>query len=162
MGAATLVSAESPNASLAELGQYHQVMTPDFSLYVNQPASFQFFNTFRSRWCGWYWQQHGLTVIPTVSWSDAYSFEYCYDGLPLHAVLAVSTVGCMDSKPGFMAGFTHMIKRLKPEVVINYSSAFPEMCKQVELVEVPYTRATRVTVRLGRQTPYWYPLPSGQ
>ena len=61
----------NPEPYLSELGQYYQVMTPDFSLYINQPASFQFFNTFRSRWCGWYWQQHGLTVIPAVSWSDA-------------------------------------------------------------------------------------------
>ena len=65
----------------------------------------------------------------------------------MHAVLAVSTVGCMDSRPGFMAGFTHMIKRLKPQVVINYGAVFPEMRDQVELVEVPYTRAARVTVR---------------
>lgn len=57
-----------PERYLCELGQYRQVLSPDFSLFLDMPISLQILNTFRSRWCAWWWQEHGLTVIPTVSW----------------------------------------------------------------------------------------------
>ena len=31
----------------------------------------------KNRWGGAYWQSSGLTVIPTISWGDERSFEFC-------------------------------------------------------------------------------------
>jgi hypothetical protein len=138
---------KNPDAYLAELGQYRQVMSPDFSLFADMPIAEQFINTFRSRWCGWYWQEHGMTVIPTVSWSTARSFEFCFDAIPSGSVLAVSTVGVRGAEDAFMAGFAHMCRRLSPAKVICYGEPFEAMAALVSLVVVPYSRDTRVAVR---------------
>ncbi|MCL2787848.1 MAG: DUF4417 domain-containing protein [Micrococcales bacterium] len=138
---------KNPDPYLAELGQYRQVMSPDFSLYADEPVAKQIFNTFRSRWCGWYWQEHGITVIPTVCWSTIRSFEFCFDGLPSNATLAVSTVGCRDSEPGFMAGYEHMHRRCDPAQVICYGEPFDAMLTMAPLIVVPYTRNTRIATR---------------
>jgi len=135
-----------PDTYLAELGQYAQLMTPDFSMDWSAALPLQILNTFRTRWCGWYWQQHGMTVIPTVSWSDSRSYEFCFSGLPEDSVLAVSTVGCRDQEDRFMAGFAEMCARLNPEVVICYGEPFDAMLA-VNPIVVPYTRTTRTTPR---------------
>jgi len=137
-----------PEAYLDELRQYRQVMTPDFSLYANWPVPVQMFNTFRSRWCGWYWQQHGLIVIPTVSWALRESFRFCFAGVPPCTTVAVSTVGCRDSEKGFMAGYRQMLKVLDPTCVINYGEPFDAMDGLAPLVVVPYRRTARVAPRL--------------
>lgn len=138
---------KNPEPYVKELGQYHQVLSPDFSLYSDEPIAKQVFNTFRSRWCGWYWQTQGLTVIPTVSWSTIHSFEFCFDGIADYSTVAVSTVGCMDSEAGFMAGFRHMVQRCQPERVICYGKVFAGMRDLAPLIEVPYDRSKRVTER---------------
>jgi hypothetical protein len=136
-----------PDDHLAELGQYRQVMTPDFSLYSDSPMTLQVFNTFRSRWCGWFWQQHGLTVIPTVSWSTVRSFEFCFDGIPTNTVVAVSTLGVRDLEAAFMAGYSHMCRRLSPAAVICYGTPFDAMTPLAPLVVVPYLHDARVAER---------------
>lgn len=139
---------KEPDDYIGELTQYRQVMSPDFSLYLNTPIPKQALNTFRSRWCGWFWQEHGMTVIPTISWSTPRSFEFCFDGIPLGSVLAVATVGVRDSKATFMTGFEHMCRRLKPEIVICHGEPFEEMNKFADLVYVPYSRTSRVVSRV--------------
>jgi hypothetical protein len=140
---------KSPDGYLDELGQYRQVMSPDFSLYADMPIAEQFLNTFRSRWCGWYWQEHGMTVIPTVSWSTVRSFEFCFDAIPKGAVVAVSTIGVRDVEQAFMAGFIHMCRRLAPGAVICYGEPFDAMSALVDVITVPYVRDARVAVRDG-------------
>lgn len=43
-------------------------------------------------------QMYGIDVIPTISWSDRESFEWCFDGEPVDGAVAVSSVGVMNSK----------------------------------------------------------------
>jgi hypothetical protein len=142
---------KNPEGYLAELGQYRQLMTPDFSLYSDMPLVLQLMNTHRSRWCGAYWQEHGLTVIPTVSWSDEWSFDFCFDGIEYGSVVAVSTLGTKDCRQGFMAGFSEMCKAIDPEVVICYDEPFKEMYSFVDVIEVPYRRNQRIASATGRR-----------
>jgi hypothetical protein len=116
-------------------------------LFTDMPIAEQFINTFRSRWCGWYWQEHGMTVIPTVSWSSVHSFEFCFDAIPKGAVVAVSTVGVRSAQEAFMAGFTHMCRRLAPGGVICYGEPFDAMFDLAEVITVPYVRDARVAAR---------------
>jgi hypothetical protein len=104
---------KNPVPYLAELGQYKQVMSPDFSLYRGTSLTLQLINTFRPRWCGAYWQENGLTVIPTISWSDEWSHEFCFDGIRSGCCVAVSTLGTHDVKDAFMAGFNMMCTEQK-------------------------------------------------
>ncbi|HSM74073.1 MAG TPA: DUF4417 domain-containing protein, partial [Desulfobacterales bacterium] len=77
-----------PGQAVKGLAAYEAVLTPDFSLYRDWPLVAQMWNVYRSRWCGAYWQANGLTVIPTVSWSTAASYEFCFLGIPRYSVVA--------------------------------------------------------------------------
>jgi hypothetical protein len=134
----------NPKAYLGKLGQYRQVMTPDFSMYTNMPLALQVFNTFRNRWLGAYWQSNGLKVIPAVSWGDEWSFEFCFDAIQPNSIVAVSTMGCMDVNEAFLLGFSEMCKAIDPELVICYGKPFDEMSQMAELLEVPYQRNARI------------------
>lgn len=73
---------------------------------------------------------HGIKVIPTISWSDESSFEWCFDGEPIGGTVAVSSVGTQKNKTAkelFLNGYNEMMKRLEPETVIFYGT-IPKEC----------------------------------
>lgn len=105
------------------LSQYDGVITPDCSLAIGQLDYLQMTNTYFNRSVGVFLQQNGIPVIPTVRWSDESSFRYCFNGLPEHSILAVSTHGCIKSreqKAMFRKGLVKMIELLSPTDVIVY------------------------------------------
>ena len=40
----------------------------------------------------------GMTVYPTISWSDKKSYDWCFDGEPVGGIVAVSSVGTQNNK----------------------------------------------------------------
>lgn len=119
-----------PDAYLDLLGRFQCVCTPDFSTYTDFPKAIQIYNHYRKHWLGAYWQMHGITVIPTISWSDEASFEWCFDGEPEGGVVAVSSVGTQmnsDACRLFLAGYREMLARLKPSTILFYGYV-PEEC----------------------------------
>lgn len=105
------------------LKKHDCVLTPDFSLYVDMPKAMMIWNTYRSRLIGQMMQDNGLMVIPTVSWGDTDSYEFCFDGLPTEATLAISTIGTNiseESKLLFRLGMAEMIDRLQPKNLLIY------------------------------------------
>jgi hypothetical protein len=133
-----------PDSYIDELAQYRQVLTTDFSLYINMSLAMQIFNTYRNRWLGCYWQEKGLTVIPTVGWSDEWSFEFCFDGIQEGAVVAVSTLGSYDIESTYMKGFRQMCDKIKPGKVICYAKPFDAMLELADVIEVPYIVDARI------------------
>ena len=99
------------------------MLTPDFTLYVEMPIAMKIWNTYRSRLIGQMAQRMGITVIPTVSWCEEETFEFCFDGLPKNATLSISTIGVKKHEYNFgiwKAGCDEMIRRLKPETLLVY------------------------------------------
>ena len=136
-----------PVKALAALAPYQMLLTPDFSLYRDWPLTLQVWNVYRSRWCGRFWQEEGFTVIPTVSWSTAVSYDFCFLGVPRRSVVAVSAVGVHLDSPLdyrlFVDGFAEMVRRLEPQVVLSYGR-LPAACyERVEVVTYP-TRWTNI------------------
>ena len=87
----------------------------------------QILSCYRRQWCGAYWQHLGLDVIPDVVWGERESFEFCFDGIPKHSTVAVSTVGVKDDKDWngtlgtlFKDGYDEMMNRLEPTTVLFY------------------------------------------
>ena len=114
-----------PTRYLPRLQQFNCIFTPDFSLYTDMPAPIKIWNTYRSRLIGTWLQQQGLTVIPTISWADANSFAYCFDGLPSASTLAVSTVGALHNnhcRRLWLQGIDQMIERLQPTAILIYGA----------------------------------------
>ena len=98
----------------------------------------------KNRWVGAYWQDNGLTVIPTISWSTPRSFDFCFDGVEQNAIVAVSTLGCKRSKLQFMRGYDVMLDKVNPEAIVCFGDPLPEM--EGNIVKVDY-RASRKVVR---------------
>ena len=82
--------------------EFDYLFTPDYSLYVDENLTHQNIEfTYRTRFVGAYWQNCGFNVIPTVSWGNANSFSYAFEGLPSHSVLATCGIGhnhCSSSR----------------------------------------------------------------
>ena len=125
----------NPEKYLYRLAQYTNVLTPDYSLYTGTPMALQISNTFKNRWCGAYWQEYSLSVIPTVSWSTEESFDFCFDGLEYETVVAISTLGGLRNKKLFLRGYNEMKKRINPRQVLCFGKAFPEMGDEVFVVD---------------------------
>lgn len=115
-----------PQKYIDVLSAYDCVLTPDFSLYMDMPYSMKVWNVFRSRLIGQMCQDAGLTVIPTVSWAEEATFDFCFDGLPENGVLSISTVGVKNSPEAmeiWKAGVTELLKRKKPKALLVYGGA---------------------------------------
>ena len=119
-----------PDKYVEKLREFKAVVSPDFSLYTDFPRALQILSCYRRQWCGRYWQELGLNVIPDVVWGDEESYDFCFLGIPKHSTVAVSTVGVsMDSEWNnkedslFLNGYNEMMNRLEPTTVILYGSA---------------------------------------
>lgn len=112
-----------PAYYIDKLKQFDCVLTPDFSLYRDMPLSMMIWNVYRSRLLGQMMQQLGLIVIPTVSWADKRSFDFCFDGLPSRSTLSISTIGVKKSSEAnkmWQRGVLEMISRLHPKQLLIY------------------------------------------
>lgn len=120
----------SPDRYIQMLSKFRSVCSPDFSTYCDMPTVMQIYNHYRKHWLAAYWQLHGITVYPTISWSTPDSYGWCFDGEPVGGIVVVSSVGCMgnkESKQLFLRGYEEMMRRLEPSWVIFYGRV-PEEC----------------------------------
>lgn len=120
----------NPDTYIPILKRFQSVLSPDFSTYADMPLAMQIYNHYRKHWLAAYWQLHGITVYPTISWSTQDSYEWCFDGEPKGGIVAVSSVGTQKNKESqklFLQGYEEMMKRLDPPFVIFYGKV-PEQC----------------------------------
>ena len=119
----------NPDKYVERLRRFKAVISPDFSLYTDFPRALQILSCYRRQWCGAYWQSLGLDVIPDVIWGDKESYNYCFDGIPEHSVVAVSSVGVAldndwngEKSDMFKDGYEEMLNRLKPTKILYYGT----------------------------------------
>ena len=111
------------------------------------PRALQIFNVFRSRWVAAYWQSKGLIVIPCVSWSDALSYDYCFDGIEKESIVSVGMIGCKRNKKAFLRGYNKMLEVIDPKAIIVFGTPFGEM--KGNIIKVNYVES-RMVNRDGR------------
>lgn len=107
----------------ATLTKFDCLFTPDFSMYVDVPLHINRDSIYKTRFVGAYWQKCGFNVIPTASWADANSFTWCFEGLPMHSVIAVCGVGISWSRAAmelWFYGVKQVEKLLSPTTIIVY------------------------------------------
>lgn len=116
-----------PDKYIDRLRRFKAVVAPDFSLYTDFPITLQILSCYRRQWCAAYWQSLGIDVIPDVVWGEKKSFKFCFDGIPKHSTVAVSTVGVKRDKEWnnetdslFRDGYNEMLKRLEPTTILFY------------------------------------------
>lgn len=106
------------------LNKFDYYYTPDLSQWRDLPTDFyNRENVFRTRFIGAYWQRCGYNVIPTASWGDLASFTYCFEGLPMYSVIAVSGMGNRRSVDAFNRwcyGLHRLEEAKQPILIIVY------------------------------------------
>lgn len=111
-----------PDRYVEVLQKFKFVLSPDFSVYYDTPKVIQLFNVYRNRWCGRYWQDNGINVIPTVSIGNPELFDIFCAGVPKHSTIAISTIG--DGRWGnyqvLKATWNMILDKLEPETILLY------------------------------------------
>lgn len=119
---------DNPDRYLRILRNFRVVLQPDFSLYDDFPPAVNLFNHYRKQWLGAYWQLFGVRVIPTICWAEPESYEYCFEGVPRHATVSISTVGGFKNektKEGWMDGYRKCLEVLQPEHILLFGEKHP-------------------------------------
>lgn len=123
------------------ISKFDYVYTPDLTLWRDLPTDFyNRENVFRTRFVGAYWQKCGFNVIPTASWGDMASFAYCFEGLPMRSVIAVSGMGNRRSADAFNR-WCYGLRRLEeakvPILIIVYGEEVDVQGLHTDLKFVP-------------------------
>ena len=126
----------NPLQYLDKLAEWDCVLTPDFSLYLDMPMAMKIWNVYRSRLIGQLLQNMGVNVIPTLSWAEKETFNFCFDGIEPGGTVSVSAIGVKRNKEAkalFVAGLTEAIKRIQPSCIVVYGCEieFEYPCKVV-------------------------------
>ena len=117
--------------------KYDCILSPDFSLYIDMPLPMKIWNVYRNRLIGQYYQNCGIKVIPTISWGDKDTYDFCFDGIPDGSIVAISTIGCIRNKEAkrlWKDGVTEMIKRINPSTILIYGNKIDYDFKNINVV----------------------------
>lgn len=131
-----------PERALSRVRRVGKALSPDFSLYPDMPRIVQMWNIYRSRWCGAWMSQHGIAVIPTITWSDEASHAYAFRGVDPGGIVAISTVGIIRAsareQDRFIGGYLAMLDAVTPVKVIIYGKRFPKLDSVNQVEQVYY------------------------
>ncbi len=128
----------SPDTYIETIAGYECFLSPDFSLYMDMPMAMKVWNVYRSRLIGQYYQDHGIEVIPTVSWAEPETFSFCFDGIEKGSIVAVSTIGIKKDEYAqkiWQRGMDEMIKVIKPEKILLYGGMVEYDFKGIPTIE---------------------------
>lgn len=112
-----------PQKYVDVLAEYDCILSPDFSLYLDMPMPMKIWNVYRSRQIGAFYQKQGIRVIPTISWAEEETFEFCFKGIPIGSVVSISTVGVKRNKTAleiWNKGVDEMMKQIQPSAIVVY------------------------------------------
>lgn len=97
--------------------------SPDFSMYWSMSLEEQKQNKDFNLWVGQEIKKKNSNTVFNVRFGDARSYDICFDGFPQNSIVMVGTHGCIrryDERLVFKAGFSELVHRLSPIVVVVY------------------------------------------
>ena len=112
---------QRPQRYLHSFASYAGLISPDFSLYRSMPPHQRVLHTWANRAVGAYYQAHGLAVIANVRWATQEDFAFCFLGVPVRSVVAISMHGCSrnsEDRYHFRTGLAELLDQIEPHTVI--------------------------------------------
>ena len=132
----------SPNRYLDILKRYEGVITPDFSVYRDMPLAMQIWNTYRNRAIGYWLKKNGVSIIPNFLWGDERTWEFCFDGIEKHSIIAVGTHGTAKKKLDkfyLEQALDKLLEIIEPRHIVIYGSAYKKLITMISNANVPYS-----------------------
>lgn len=102
---------KQPDSYLNLFKRCKMITTPDFSVYSDMPKAMHLWQHYKRQWCGAYWQEYGINVIPSLSWGIGCLHEFSFLGIPKNSV-------CTTSLKGLGSELNQGIKELKQVIDI--------------------------------------------
>lgn len=127
----------NPERYIGLFSKYECILSPDFSLYLDMPLAMKIWNIYRSRLLGQFYQSYGIKVIPTISWAEPETYDFCFDGIPKRSIVSISTVGVIRNKDALRLwkdGVTEMIKRIEPSAILIYGNKIDYDFKNIKVI----------------------------
>ena len=98
-------------------------------------------------------------MLPSVTWGEPDTYEWCFSWVPKGSAVVVSTVGCMQNKQAtreFLKGYEKMLEMVEPYQVIIYGHRSDDI-KAIypEYVRVPDMMEMRKQTALWKQPKHW-------
>lgn len=112
------------------------IISTDFSVYADMTKSEVMWNSFRNKLLAAWFQQQGVRVIPNVSWSRSWSYDFCFDGFPKHSVIAINSTGIGKdpfSIQLWLEGYRRALEVLEPIAIIRYGVKIVGECKDISI-----------------------------
>jgi hypothetical protein len=118
------------------------MVEPDFSLYDDDPLICQMMSVYKTRWVGRFLEEHGVAVIPSVSWSTVKSLSWSLIGIPKFAPLIA-----IEGRPRQRRDWNpwrrivdRIIDRLQPISVLIYGATL-DMIAGIDCKVIAFTSA---------------------
>lgn len=115
----------NPDRYFEQFRKFDCIATFDFSLLLNWRLPTILGNVDRSLTLGRKMQELGMRVIPTAMWAYPDTYDICFEALPRHSIVLVSTVGVVRDKTSwtyFTMGLQELLLRVRPSGIILYGS----------------------------------------
>lgn len=93
----------------------------DFSLYRDDDEEILIRNCLRNRTMAYAYQQLGQKVIPTAGFGGESTWDWCFDGLPEHSTLAITTNGILsdpEARRLFVGGLDALVHKKNPSNLV--------------------------------------------
>lgn len=116
---------QTPHKYLRVLRTYRAVVMPDYSMYWDWPDALNIYNCWRNHVLARFWQDEGITVVPSSGWTTARDYDWCFSADPKESIMACSTIGVtknQGNRKRFNAGYAEMIRRLNPKRILLYGT----------------------------------------
>jgi hypothetical protein len=130
-----------------------KAISPNFSLWTDDPQAMRIWNTYRSRWLGRYMQEAGMRILPDVNWALESDFGYCFAGIPSGCDVSVqmNTIRAKNKEEvsNFIAGITEFVKQCRPSRILFYGGVHKRKMIEAANLNVPYV-LTESAVALRR------------
>ncbi len=140
----------NPHKHIDELSTYRWVIGSDFSVQSQMTLEDKRHNIFNIKKITAWWQYNGVNVIPNVVWCSGVDYDYCFDGLPKHSVVAINSTGIGKderSKQVWIDGYTKAIDILKPTSIIRYGARQDARTRQSACISAMKTERLHNKIR---------------
>ena len=148
-----------PNNYIEIVKQYKGICSPDFSCYIGMPKAMQIFNVYRMAFLSAFYEREGIKVLPSVTWGEPDTYDWCFSWVPKGSAVVVSTVGCMQNKQAtheFLKGYNKMLEVVDPYQVVLYGKVSDEVrAMYPNYVRVPDLMEVRKQTALWKEPKNW-------
>ena len=118
-------------------------ISTDFSLYRDVDLATQIRNCYKNRVMAYAMQKINPNIIPTAGFAGESTWEWCFDGLPCHSTVAITTNGTLsdpEARRLFVGGVDALVKTLEPYALVicgNFPRWIYSKYPNVRIIPIP-------------------------